>query len=96
MRYLPVILVVVLHIYCWVEVAMSDSRQVRQLPKGLWALVIFAPLAGPIAWLALGRPNGDDVPAPTPRPRPRQIAPDDDADFLRTLRNRPRPPEDGV
>jgi Phospholipase_D-nuclease N-terminal len=88
------ILLVVLHIYCWVEIALSDPRQVRQLPRGLWALVVFAPLVGPVAWLVFGRPNGTEVPAPAPRSRPRQLAPDDDVDFLRTLRRRPRPPED--
>jgi hypothetical protein len=94
MRYLPVILMVVLAIYCWVEIAMSDPTQVRQLPRSLWALIVFAPVVGPVMWLVFGRPNGSEVPAPAPRPRPRQVAPDDDAEFLRTLRRRPRPPED--
>jgi hypothetical protein len=96
MRYLPMILLVVLAIYCWVEIALSDPLQVRQLPRSLWALVVIAPLVGPVAWLVFGRPNGSEVPPPPPRQRPRQVAPDDDAEFLRTLRSRPRPPEDSV
>jgi hypothetical protein len=91
------ILLVVLAIYCWVELAMSDRRQVRQLSKFIWALLIFVPLAGPLAWLAYGRPNGTDGQQPAPKPRPHALAPDDDPDFLRSLKRPPtppRPPED--
>ncbi len=91
MRFLPGILLIVLAIYCWIELAQSDRRDVRQLPRGLWALVIAVPLVGPVAWLVYGRPNGDDVPAATPRQRPRQIAPDDDPDFLKNLKIDPPP-----
>lgn len=95
MRYLPGILLVVLAIYCWVEIAMSDPRQVRQLPKGLWALIVFVPLAGPVAWLVSGRPNGTEVGRQaTPRPKSRTVAPDDDPDFLRSIKRPPRPPDD--
>jgi hypothetical protein len=94
MRYLPMILLVVLAIYCWVEIALSDRHQVRQLPRGIWALIVFVPLCGPLAWLALGRPNGTDVAQPTPRPRPHVVAPDDDPDFLRSIKRPPRPPEE--
>ena len=93
MRLLPLILLVVLAIYCWIEIAQSDPRQVRQLSRGLWTLIVFAPLIGPIAWLVYGRPNGTPVTQSAPRPRPRVVAPDDDPDFLRGL-NRRRPPSD--
>lgn len=95
MRFLPVILLIVVAIYCWVEIAQSDPRQVRQLSRGMWALVVLVPLAGPVAWLVAGRPNGEEVRKTTPRPRPRVIAPDDDPEFLRGLNPRPAPPEDG-
>lgn len=95
MRFLPMILLIVLHIYCWIEIAQSDARQVRQLSRGYWALIVCIPLAGPIGWLMYGRPNGDDVKQAAPRPKPRVVAPDDDPDFLRTLRRpKPKPPED--
>ncbi|HEY7044714.1 MAG TPA: PLD nuclease N-terminal domain-containing protein [Nocardioidaceae bacterium] len=93
MRYLPAILMIVLAIYSWVEIAMSDPTQVRQLPRWVWTLVVFVPLLGAICWLVLGRPNGSTVPQPVPKPKPRVVAPDDDPDFLRSLRHR-KPPED--
>lgn len=95
MRFLPGILLVVLLIYCWIEIAQSDSAQVRQLSRGLWALIVLIPLAGPIAWLVYGRPNGDEVARAAPRPKPRVVAPDDDPEFLRSLR-RQQPPHDDL
>lgn len=86
MRFLPVILLVVLAIYCWIELAQSDARDVRQLPRGMWALLILVPLVGPVGWLIYGRPNGDAVAPPPVRQRPRQVAPDDDPDFLRNIK----------
>lgn len=94
MRFLPWVLVVVLYIYCWIEIWQSDPRQVRQLPRGVWALIVAVPLFGAAAWLISGRPNGTEVAPAAPRARPRTIAPDDDPDFLRSLRQRP-PEDDG-
>jgi Phospholipase_D-nuclease N-terminal len=91
MRFLVYIVPLVLLVYCWVEIAQSDPQQVRQLPRGLWAVVVLIPIAGPVAWLVSGRPNGEDVVHAPPRPRPRVVAPDDDPDFLRSLR---RPPDE--
>lgn len=93
MRFLPGILLVVLAIYCWIELVQSDPRDVRQLPRGLWALLIVVPLFGPVAWLVYGRPNGEvNPPAPT-RTHPRTTAPDDDPDFLRNLKIDPPHPD---
>jgi Phospholipase_D-nuclease N-terminal len=93
MRFLPAILVIVLAIYSWIEIAQSDPREVRQLPRGLWALLVFIPLVGAAAWLVYGRPNGDTPPPPKPKARPHVVAPDDDPEFLRSLRQR-RPPDE--
>ena len=79
-RYLPVIIVVLLMIYCVVEVAQSPADDVRAMPRWLWAVAVLGlPLVGSIAWLVWGRPK----PAP---PGVRQLGPDDDPDFLRRLR----------
>lgn len=96
MRFLPYVLAIVLAIYSWVEIALSDSTQVRQLPRWIWGLLVFVPIFGAVSWLVLGRPNGTKAVqvSTRPKPRPRTVAPDDDPDFLRSLRHR-KPPENG-
>lgn len=97
MRFLPWIVIPVLLVYSWIEIAQSDPKQVRLLSRGLWAVIVLIPLAGPVAWLVTGRPNGDAVRQSPPRARPRVVAPDDDPDFLRSLRppQPPQPPDEG-
>jgi cytochrome c-type biogenesis protein CcmH/NrfG len=89
-RALPLVVAVVLAIYCLVQVAQSRADLVRTLPRWAWALVILLiPVLGPVAWLVVGRPHGPR-PAP-PQRQARPLAPDDDPDFLRRLReNRPQ------
>ncbi len=94
MRFLLPILAIVLAVYAWIEIALSDARQVRQLPRWTWSLIVLVPVFGAVSWLAFGRPNGSKVVRTPPKPRPRIVAPDDDPDFLRSLRKPPPPPED--
>jgi len=83
-RYLPIIVVVLLMIYCVVEVAQAPPYAVRRAPRWLWAtIVICLPLAGAISWLFFGRPNSESLGTAPSRTHPR--APDDDVDFLRGL-----------
>ena len=83
-RYLPVILIALLMIYCVVEIAQANGQQVRVLPKWAWFVaVVLLPLAGCLAWLFFGRPVSSPGRQPPPRQPPR--APDDDPDFLRSL-----------
>lgn len=50
----PVILV--LWIFCVIDVVVSRDDEVRHLPKWGWlVLVLLFPLVGSIAWLAVGR-----------------------------------------
>lgn len=77
-------MVVLLTIYCVVEVAQADGNEVRNAPRWLWAVaVICLPLAGPIAWLTLGRPNAASRLEADSERYP--LSPDDDEDFLRNL-----------
>ena len=83
-RYLPIIIVALLMIYCVVEVAQAQPYAVRRMPRWLWAtVVICVPLLGAVAWLFFGRPNAESLGTRKPRTPPR--APDDDVDFLRGL-----------
>lgn len=50
-------LLLALWLYCIFDVIATEDVLVRNLPKGVWLLiVIFLPDIGSIAWLALGRP----------------------------------------
>lgn len=80
-RVILIIAVIMLTIYCVVEVAQSRKYEVRKLPKWLWAFAVIAvPVVGPLSWLALGRPL-TQVRQPIGN-----RAPDDDEDFLRGIR----------
>jgi hypothetical protein len=80
-RYLPIIMMALLAIYCVVEVAQAPTYAVRRMPRWLWATAIIClPLVGPLGWLIFGRPNRLSRSEHT-RPK----APDDDNDFLRGL-----------
>ncbi len=83
-RYLPIVIVALLTIYCVVEVAQARPYAVRRMPRWLWATaVICLPLFGSLGWLFLGRPNAKSRGGKNLLDRPK--APDDDVDFLRGL-----------
>lgn len=83
-RYLPIIMIVLLSIYCIVEVAQADQYAVRRMPRWLWATAIIClPLAGSVCWLVWGRPTSGSRRTDEMAGRPK--SPDDDPDFLRGL-----------
>lgn len=83
-RFLPIIMIALLTIYCVVEVAQAPPYAVRRMPRWLWATaVICLPLVGAVSWLLLGRPTSTTRGNAKKRPQPK--APDDDVDFLRGL-----------
>ncbi len=87
-------------IYCVLNVLTTPEAEIRNLPKVGWlVLVLLFPLVGGIAWLVAGRPQGPSrslpykgnqgIPAEYDRPgRASAHAPDDDAAFLRSLKER--------
>lgn len=78
-RVVILVIVVMLMIFCVVDIAMSGQYKVRVMPRWLWlAAVICLPLVGSLAWLFFGRPR-------TAPQKKRPSAPDDDPDFLRNL-----------
>lgn len=93
LRALPFIIEVVLFVACLIDAIQTPTEQARNLPKWAWLLlIVLVPFAGPIAWLFAGRPRRLEAPASTPWPtrdfaaQPRTIAPDDDPEFLHTLK----------
>ena len=97
LRALPFLLVFVLAIFCLVEAISARDDQVRNLPKWAWILlVLFFPFLGSIAWLLAGRPARAPQQSWAPpgfpeydRPgRAMATNPEDDAEFLRKVRER--------
>jgi hypothetical protein len=101
LRFSPFLLVLVLDIFCVIDVIVSDEDRVRNLPKIAWLLLIlFFPLIGSIAWLAAGRPQRASARrSPYEREasafpeydRPGRAAgmtPESDEEFLRRIRER--------
>jgi hypothetical protein len=92
-RFIVVVAFFALQVYALVDLVRSDSAGVRAIPKPLWFLVVLFPVAGPVAWLLLGRPRVGPAPGGGggggitggPRPPRGPIAPDDDPEFLKRL-----------
>ncbi|MFC0005739.1 PLD nuclease N-terminal domain-containing protein [Micromonospora siamensis] len=84
---------VVLGALALISCLSAEKREVRSLPWPVWVpVIVFLPLAGPIAWFVAGRDTG---PAHGARPTGtgnsrRPVAPDDDPEFLRSVAERGR------
>lgn len=98
-RALPFLVELAVLVYCLVDCIQTDEYRVRNLPKTGWViLIIILPIVGGVAWLVAGRPLGSprerrEVPwrstetAGFPEyERPRPVAPDDDPEFLASVR----------
>jgi hypothetical protein len=99
MRYLLIVIAVVaiFTIFTTVFAASASKNEVRLLPKWAWVLIcLLVPGVGGILYLAVGRPiagaggvGAGGVGAGFGRGRnTRTVAPDDDPEFLRRLRER--------
>ena len=91
-----------LWVYCLLDVIMTDESRIRNLSKGTWIFVVLiTSVVGAVAWLVAGRPEaaprgglpykGNRGTAYPEYERPgRAVAtnPDDDAEFLRKVRER--------
>lgn len=86
MRFLSIAAVVwvVVTVFATVYAAATPGKEMRVLGKASWILLIlFVPIIGAVLYFAIGRPLGGGSSG-----RTRNIAPDDDPDFLRKLRER--------
>ncbi|MGW7583388.1 PLD nuclease N-terminal domain-containing protein [Kitasatospora sp. NPDC054768] len=107
---LTIVLPLALWVWAFVDCLTTPEDKVKHLPKVVWVLIVllFPPL-GPIAWLIAGKQRGflrtapagagpghpaDDRPG---RPAPRggrPLAPDDDPEFLASLKKSNKDHED--
>ncbi|MFI9262292.1 PLD nuclease N-terminal domain-containing protein [Streptomyces sioyaensis] len=94
LRYLPFLLVLALWIYAFIDCLNTPESQVRGLPKVIWVLIILLfgeVLVGPVAWLVAGktrRPVTGNGSTPSEWHRNhRWVAPDDNPEFLRSLKD---------
>ena len=91
--------VMAMWVFCLVDVIGSSEGEIRNLPKVPWLLIVlFFPLAGSVAWLVAGRPQGaarskyeraaPDYPEYDRPGRASATSPEDDEEFLRKVRER--------
>lgn len=99
---LVAVLLLLLWLYCIIDVITTDQAACRNLPKLLWLLIVLlVPDVGSVLWLLLGRPRGAERVGdgsdrrrlgrfPTSGRPVRRVAanPDDDEAFQRALRKR--------
>nr|WP_223245511.1 PLD nuclease N-terminal domain-containing protein [Streptomyces sp. CBMA156] len=107
---LTIILPLALWVWAFVDCLTTPEDEVKHLPKVVWVLIVllFPPL-GPIAWLIAGKRRGFLPAAPAGahagypaddrqgRPAPRggrPTAPDDDPEFLASLKRNDKDHED--
>ncbi|MEV4611622.1 PLD nuclease N-terminal domain-containing protein [Kitasatospora sp. NPDC049258] len=100
LRNLPFLLALAFWVWAFIDCLTTPEEEVRYLPKVVWVIVVLLfPLVGSIAWLAVGKerrsargrsaawPSGAGAGHPAgERPRGRQLAPDDDPEFLASLK----------
>ncbi|MGW1075562.1 PLDc N-terminal domain-containing protein [Streptomyces sp. NPDC002537] len=89
LRYLPTLLVLGLWIFAFIDCLNTPEDEVRGLPKIGWVIVILlfgGVLVGPVAWMIAGRRRRAERPRSHDEGGQRWIAPDDNPEFLRSLR----------
>ncbi|WP_369214914.1 PLD nuclease N-terminal domain-containing protein [Streptomyces flavofungini] len=88
LRYLPFLLVLAVWIYAFIDVLNTPEKEVRHLPKVVWVIIVLLfgeVLLGPIAWFVTGKVR-HGAGGPAGRGRTRWVAPDDNPEFLKSLR----------
>ncbi|PSK96380.1 phospholipase D-like protein [Haloactinopolyspora alba] len=84
-RVLPIVVAIALLVYALIDCFQTESERIRSLNRFLWlAIIVLLPVVGPILWLVLGK--ADPAQQRAAEPPPQQVAPDDDPEFLRQLR----------
>lgn len=88
LRYLPILLVLAVWIYAFIDCLNTPEKEVRKLPKVAWVIIVLLfgqVLIGPIAWFVAGRPRKNAPYGATRAEERRWVAPDDNPDFLKSI-----------
>ncbi|GAA2259762.1 hypothetical protein GCM10010232_58200 [Streptomyces amakusaensis] len=98
LRYLPFLLVLALWIYAFIDCLNTPEKEVRNLPKVAWVLIVLLfgqVLLGPVAWFIAGRPRrtAGYAGGGAGGRGGGWVAPDDNPEFLKSLKDE-QPPKD--
>ncbi|MCX5377773.1 PLD nuclease N-terminal domain-containing protein [Streptomyces sp. NBC_00091] len=86
LRYLPFLLIIALTIYAFIDCLNTPEEEVKHLPKTVWVLIILLfSIVGPVVWLFAGRKRSAVGGGGRAR-RTQWVAPDDNPEFLKYLR----------
>ncbi|MET3983927.1 PLD nuclease N-terminal domain-containing protein [Streptomyces sp. PvR034] len=89
LRYLPFLLIIALTIYAFIDCLNTPEEEVKHLPKVVWVIIILLfSIVGPVVWLFAGKKRaavGGGLGGGRAR-RTQWVAPDDNPEFLKSLR----------
>ncbi|MFJ4701584.1 PLD nuclease N-terminal domain-containing protein [Streptomyces sp. NPDC088768] len=94
LRVLLILLPLALCVFAFIDCVTTAEEDVRWLPKPLWAiLILLFQIVGPVCWLIIGRERGYAAGAASRAGGGRGgwVAPDDNPEFLNSLRKDDRP-----
>ncbi|MFG2298842.1 PLDc N-terminal domain-containing protein [Streptomyces sp. NPDC048603] len=88
LRYLPFLLIIALTIYAFIDCLNTPEEEVKHLPKVVWVIIILLfSIVGPVVWLFAGKKRvASGGGAGRSRGRTQWVAPDDNPEFLKSLR----------
>ncbi|WP_055565506.1 PLD nuclease N-terminal domain-containing protein [Streptomyces atriruber] len=95
LRYLPFLLVLAVWIYAFIDVLNTPEKEVRHLPKVVWVIIVLLfgeVLLGPVAWFVTGKKR--HAPGSGRRGRGGWVAPDDNPEFLKSLKEKEEDPDE--
>ncbi|MFC9296456.1 PLD nuclease N-terminal domain-containing protein [Streptomyces sp. NPDC057011] len=86
LRYLPFLLIIALTIYAFIDCLNTPEEEVKHLPKVVWVIIILLfSIVGPVVWLFAGKQRA--AAGGSRGGRARWVAPDDNPEFLKSLRD---------
>ncbi|MFJ8432867.1 PLD nuclease N-terminal domain-containing protein [Kitasatospora sp. NPDC094019] len=107
LRILTFVLPLALWVWAFIDCLTTPEDEVKHLPKVVWVIIVLLfPLVGSIAWLVAGKQRGALRTAPEdggdaaggsaygPRRDGRPVAPDDNPEFLASLKKHNNEHED--